>query len=57
MTDEGREDLEYWTVKYDYDDIVFEWDEDDVSDNNGNDENIVLDEELDDESLKGSNCE
>lgn len=57
MTDEGREDLEYWTVKYDYDDIVFEWDEDDVSDNNGNDENIVLDEELDDESLKGSDCE
>lgn len=28
-----------------------------MSDDNGNDENIVLDEELDDETLKGPDCE
>lgn len=29
MTDEGREDREYWNVKYDEGDIVFEYDDDD----------------------------
>ena len=49
----AREDREYWTVRYDEGDIVFGWDDD----NEDNNEDIILDEELDDESLKGPDCE
>jgi len=57
LTDYGREDREYWNDKYSCEcwdvDSDLEDEDEDMSEENGNDENIVLDEELDDETLAG----